>query len=234
MSNVRIKVDPAETNGVKVNTTATAMTITAIGDVYDESTDPTPAPTGELSITENGTYDVSAYASAEVAVESESSAVTAIFDVGTDLPALYSEGEFVDVYFEETTPPEKNYAIKIYISEYSQSGNTYSVYGQYVIRLVNLVNNSGCNAFLIERDDICAVPLTYELKEFTPSGGEKIDNCHVFTGVRTRYPVQSSPGVFIPIEATYTIYADADQDLSNPNMVTAGVEFEADYSVLGG
>ena len=33
MANVKIKVDPQETKGVKLNTTATAMTITAVGDI---------------------------------------------------------------------------------------------------------------------------------------------------------------------------------------------------------
>lgn len=33
MANVKIKVDPQEKNGVKLNTTATAMTITAVGDI---------------------------------------------------------------------------------------------------------------------------------------------------------------------------------------------------------
>lgn len=33
MPNIKIKVDPQETNGVKVNTTATAMTVTALGDI---------------------------------------------------------------------------------------------------------------------------------------------------------------------------------------------------------
>lgn len=35
MTNVKIKVDPQEKNGVRLNTTATAMTITAIGDISD-------------------------------------------------------------------------------------------------------------------------------------------------------------------------------------------------------
>lgn len=33
MANVKIKVDPQETKGVKLNTTATAMTINAVGDI---------------------------------------------------------------------------------------------------------------------------------------------------------------------------------------------------------
>ena len=35
MPNIKIKVDPQETNGVKVNTTATAMTVNAIGDIKE-------------------------------------------------------------------------------------------------------------------------------------------------------------------------------------------------------
>lgn len=62
MSNVRIKVDPAETNGIKINTTATAMTINTLGPVAD-------APSGTKTITGNGTVDVSGKASAAVNVQ---------------------------------------------------------------------------------------------------------------------------------------------------------------------